>query len=194
MIEYDWPVVCLRNHALLALQCQQDSTLFRIFVQIAGLSPATLGPAICSFAAMHVPSTLSKGRDFHVSIRRCAQTSLNLQKIPGAALSCRHPFFFISFSWSRAAKGLKRGFPGKRNLKWQDVHLIRWHSKSVLSLFHQFLIHHGNGQSNCFVLWVFGIRKSMLDVVPAPLWGRRSSKLTSMAVFFDNLVVKDLNV
>ena len=88
-------------------------------MQIAGLSPATLGPAICSFAAMHVPSTLSKGRDFHVSIRRCAQTSLNLQKIPGAALSCRHPFFFISFSWSIGGRVSKEVLPGKRNLKWQ---------------------------------------------------------------------------
>ena len=173
MIEYDWPVVCLRNHALLALQCQQDSTLFRIFVQIAGLSPATLGPAICSFAAMHVPSTLSKGRDFHVSIRRCAQTSLNLQKIPGAALSCRHPFFFISFSWSIGEGSQKRLRGRLFEMARCPPHPMAFQIRviivsSILNTSWEWSV-----QLFCptrFVLWVFGIRKSMLDVVPAPLW------------------------
>ena len=61
MIEYDWPILCPRNHALLALQCQQDSTLFRIFVQIAGLCPAMLGPAIC-FCLLQCTSRLPCSR------------------------------------------------------------------------------------------------------------------------------------
>lgn len=174
MIEYDWPVVCLRNHALLALQCQQDSTLFRIFVQIAGLSPATLGPAICSFAAMHVPSTLSKGRDFHVSIRRCAQTSLNLQKIPGAALSCRHPFFFISFSWSIGEGSQKRLRGRLFEMARCPPHPMAFQIRVIIV--HQFWIHHGNGQSNCFVLPVLSFEFSASERVCWTLFQRHFGK------------------